>query len=46
MPILTAAQQALADRVERLTREKIAPHAADYDAHGSNPVESWRELWR
>jgi alkylation response protein AidB-like acyl-CoA dehydrogenase len=46
VPILTAAQQALADRVDRLTREKIAPHAADYDAHGSNPVESWRALWR
>jgi butyryl-CoA dehydrogenase len=46
MPILTAAQQALADRVDRLTREKIAPHAADYDVRASNPVESWRELWR
>ena len=46
MPILTAAQQALADRVDRLTREKIAPLAADYDARASNPVESWRELWR
>jgi acyl-CoA dehydrogenase len=46
VPILTAAQQALCDRVDRLTREKIAAHAADYDARGSNPVESWRELWR
>lgn len=30
----------------RLTREKIAPRAAHYDAAGVNPVESWRDLWR
>src|SRR2546427_826609 len=31
--------------LEQLTRERIAPHAADYDRAGQNPVESWRELW-
>jgi butyryl-CoA dehydrogenase/acyl-CoA dehydrogenase len=34
------------ERVERITREQIAPRAADYDAAGANPVESWRELAR
>src|SRR2546426_7414767 len=33
------------ERVEQLTRERIAPRAADYDRAGQNPVESWRELW-
>jgi alkylation response protein AidB-like acyl-CoA dehydrogenase len=35
---------AVVDKVERLTREKIAPRAAEYDAAGVNPVESWRDL--
>jgi alkylation response protein AidB-like acyl-CoA dehydrogenase len=34
------------DRVDRLTRETIAPRAAEYDVAGANPVESWRALWR
>jgi len=46
MPALAAAQQAVVDRVARITREKIAPRAAEYDAAGANPVESWRELAR
>ncbi|HYB40893.1 MAG TPA: acyl-CoA dehydrogenase family protein [Candidatus Methylomirabilis sp.] len=41
---LTAAQQAVVDRVERLTRERIAPRAAEYDEAARNPVDSWREL--
>ena len=46
MPGLAAAQQAVVDRVAQITREKIAPRAAEYDAAGANPVESWRELAR
>lgn len=42
----TAAQQAILDRVDRLTRELIAPRAAEYDAAGANPVDSWRVLGR
>ena len=29
-----------------LTREKIAPRAAQYDRRAPIPVESWRDLWR
>jgi butyryl-CoA dehydrogenase len=36
----------IVDRVDRLTRERIAPRAAAYDQAGQNPVESWRDLWR
>ncbi|HEX9748893.1 MAG TPA: acyl-CoA dehydrogenase family protein [Methylomirabilota bacterium] len=42
----TAAQKAILDRVDRLTRESIAPRAAEYDAAGANPVDSWRVLAR
>jgi alkylation response protein AidB-like acyl-CoA dehydrogenase len=41
----TPGQQAMIDRVERLTQQKIAPRAAHYDAIAANPVESWRDLW-
>ena len=40
------APPSLVDRVDRLTRERIAPRAAEYDRAGQNPVESWRDLWR
>jgi alkylation response protein AidB-like acyl-CoA dehydrogenase len=43
--MLTPAQRAVIERVERLTRENIAPRAARYDALATNPVESWRDLW-
>lgn len=46
MTALAPVQQAIVDRVDRLTRERIAPRAALYDEAGQNPVESWRELWR
>jgi alkylation response protein AidB-like acyl-CoA dehydrogenase len=42
---LSPERQAIVDRAARLTREKIAPRAAHYDATGTNPVESWRDLW-
>jgi alkylation response protein AidB-like acyl-CoA dehydrogenase len=38
--------QRIVGRVERLTRETIAPRAAHYDREGVNPVDSWRDLWR
>jgi alkylation response protein AidB-like acyl-CoA dehydrogenase len=43
---LAAAQQSIVDRVDRLTREHIAPRAALYDEAGQNPIESWRALER
>ena len=38
--------RAVVERAERLTRERIAPRAGEYDAAAANPVESWRDLWR
>ncbi len=43
---LTAEQQRVVERVAQLTRERIAPRAAEYDHAGQNPIESWRDLWR
>ena len=39
-------QRAIVERAERLTRERIAPRAAEYDTAAANPIESWRDLWR
>ena len=39
-------QHAILDRVARVTRESIAPRAAEYDAAGANPIDSWRVLAR
>ena len=36
----------LIDRVARITREQIAPRAAEFDAAGANPVASWQALAR
>ena len=33
------------ERAARITRERIAPRAAQYDQQGVNPVDSWRDLW-
>lgn len=38
--------ESILDRVDRLTREQIAPRAAEYDAAGANPIDSWRVLER
>jgi alkylation response protein AidB-like acyl-CoA dehydrogenase len=38
-------RQAIVERAEQLTRERIAPRASDYDAAAANPIESWRDLW-
>jgi len=43
---MSQVQQAVVDVAERLTRERIAPRSAGYDAAGANPVDSWRDLWR
>jgi butyryl-CoA dehydrogenase len=43
---LSAAQRHYVERVARLTVEEIAPLAARYDASGTNPIDSWRTLWR
>jgi alkylation response protein AidB-like acyl-CoA dehydrogenase len=40
----SAARAAVVERAARLSREKLAPRAADYDRAGVNPVESWRDL--
>ncbi|HEX7788208.1 MAG TPA: acyl-CoA dehydrogenase family protein, partial [Methylomirabilota bacterium] len=42
--MIATGQQAVLERVDRLTREHIAPRAADYDAAGANPLDSWRVL--
>jgi alkylation response protein AidB-like acyl-CoA dehydrogenase len=39
-------QRAVVERAERLTRERIAPRAGEYDTAAANPIESWRDLWR
>ncbi|MEX2222723.1 MAG: acyl-CoA dehydrogenase family protein [Candidatus Rokuibacteriota bacterium] len=44
--MLSTAQQAILARVDQLTREHIAPRAAEYDAAGANPIDSWRVLGR
>jgi alkylation response protein AidB-like acyl-CoA dehydrogenase len=39
-------QSAYVERIDELTRTRIAPRAATYDREGKNPVESWRDLWK
>ena len=41
-----AFDRTVVEQVERITRQEIAPRAAQYDEAGANPVESWRELAR
>ena len=38
--------RSIVERAARLTREKIAPRAANYDRDAVNPVDSWQDLWR
>ncbi len=42
---LNSSQTLLLDDVRTLTREKLAPRAAQYDADAANPQENWRDLW-
>jgi len=46
MTTLDESRDGLIARLDRLTRERIGPRAAEYDAAAQNPVESWRDLWR
>jgi acyl-CoA dehydrogenase len=39
-------QVEVVERAARVTRATIAPRAAQYDHEASNPVESWKDLWR
>ena len=43
---LAPAQAAIVERAARITRERIAPRAAEIDRDAKNPVESWRDLWK
>jgi alkylation response protein AidB-like acyl-CoA dehydrogenase len=36
----------IVERAARVTRERIAPRAAEVDREARNPVESWRDLWK
>ncbi len=42
--MIATGQKAILERVARLTREHIAPRAAEYDAAGANPLASGRAL--
>jgi alkylation response protein AidB-like acyl-CoA dehydrogenase len=42
---MSGPERAVVERAERLTRERIAPRASEYDAAAANPLESWRDLW-
>lgn len=42
--MIATGQKGILERVARLTREHIAPRAAEYDAAGANPLASWRAL--
>ncbi|HKZ07649.1 MAG TPA: acyl-CoA dehydrogenase family protein [Methylomirabilota bacterium] len=39
-------QSAYVEKIDQVTRARIAPRAAGYDREGKNPVESWRDLWK
>jgi alkylation response protein AidB-like acyl-CoA dehydrogenase len=43
---LAPAQAAIVERAARITRERIAPRAAEIDRDAKNPIESWRDLWK
>ncbi|MGQ4807953.1 hypothetical protein NKDENANG_01319 [Candidatus Entotheonellaceae bacterium PAL068K] len=44
--MLTPDRQDIIEPVAQLTRDKIAPRAAHYDATASRPLESWHDLWK
>ncbi len=37
---------AIIDRVETLTKERLAPRAAAYDQQACHPRENWEDLWK
>ena len=36
---------AIVQTAQRLSRERLAPRAAEYDRDAKNPLASWRDLW-
>jgi alkylation response protein AidB-like acyl-CoA dehydrogenase len=36
----------IVETAARLSRDKLAPRAAEYDRDAKNPLDSWRDLWR
>ena len=45
-PGLNKDQQELVDTAERIAHEFLAPRASDVDASGTNPKESWHDVWQ
>ena len=45
-PGLNKDQQKLVDTAERIAHECLAPRAAEVDASGTNPKESWHDVWQ
>ena len=45
-PGLNKDQQELVDTAERIAHECLAPRAAEVDASGTNPKESWHDVWQ
>ena len=45
-PGLNKDQQELVDTAERIARECLEPRAAEVDASGTNPKESWHDVWQ
>lgn len=41
---MSDARQRVVETAARVTREKLAPRAAEYDRDARNPVDSWRDL--
>ncbi|MEO2141908.1 MAG: acyl-CoA dehydrogenase family protein [bacterium] len=45
-PGLNKDQQELVDTAERIAHECLGPRAAEVDASGTNPKESWHDVWQ
>tara|TARA_Y100000758_G_scaffold302418_1_gene270349 strand:+ start:248 stop:1420 length:1173 start_codon:yes stop_codon:yes gene_type:complete len=45
-PGLNKDQQELVDTAERIAHEFLAPRASEVDASGTNPKESWHDVWQ
>jgi len=41
---VTATRRRVVEAAARITRDKLAPRAAQYDREARNPVDSWRDL--
>ena len=45
-PGLNKHQRELVNTAERIAHECLAPRAAEVDASGTNPRESWHDVWQ